>query len=186
MDTGLFHLINSGLTTPVLDVVMPFITDFSNFHILAAAAVVYILARERKDGIRTVVFLVLAVAAGDLLSDSLKTVFMRARPCRAMEGVRLLVGCGPSYSFPSGHATNIFAAMVFLSLRYRRRYVPAFLLIAVLVSYSRVYVGVHYPLDVAGGAALGSALAFFFTGVDRRWAAPLFGRRQKGADPSGA
>lgn len=63
---------------------------------------------------------------------------------------------------PSGHATNIFAAMVFLTARYKK-FFPLFLAIAFTVAYSRVYVGVHYPLDVMAGAMLGAVLALLFT-----------------------
>jgi membrane-associated phospholipid phosphatase len=71
-----------------------------------------------------------------------------------LDGVRLLVGCSDSFSFPSGHATNAFALAAFFATYYRRRAVLLFVM-AALVGYSRIYVGVHYPLDVLGGAFLG-------------------------------
>jgi undecaprenyl-diphosphatase len=90
----------------------------------------------------------------------------------ALDNINLLVGCGGSFSFPSSHATNIFAAMAWLSLHYRR-HLPLFMIIALLVSYSRIYVGVHYPLDVIGGACLGTSVAFLFIVVEKRLIPPL-------------
>lgn len=179
MDTGLFSLINGTLTSSVLDLFMPFITEKSNFIGVILIAVLFITVKgSRRDKVGLLI-LAVAVIAGDLISNLLKDVFMRVRPCTDIADARLLVGCGGSYSMPSGHATNIFTAMVFLSTRYRRFY-PAFLTMAVLVAYSRVYVGVHYPLDVIVGAALGTGVAFVFAEADRRLISPRFVSNEKG------
>ncbi len=167
LDTALFHTINRGLANPFFDFLMPFITDKSHlvFIILAAAVLVYFKGRRRD--VRGLVLVLITVLVSDFFSTAFKNLFLRVRPCHALEGVRLLVGCGGSYSLPSGHATNIFAAMVLLSTRYKK-FTPLFLLLAVGVAYSRVYVGVHYPLDVVAGAALGTLCALIFSELDRR------------------
>ncbi|MBI5562261.1 MAG: phosphatase PAP2 family protein [Deltaproteobacteria bacterium] len=170
LDAALFHLINGKLTAPWLDVVMPFVTEKFNFTgAVIAAAVGILILGKRKDRIGLVV-LVLAVLASDIIANQLKHIFMRIRPCNALDGVRVVLGCSGSYSLPSGHATNIFAAMVFLAARYRRLFL-VFLAFAGLVSYSRVYVGVHYPTDVLAGAAVGSGVAVFFAWAEIKAAA---------------
>lgn len=161
-DTELFYLINTGLTTHFLDIFMPYVTQKFNFFgvsALVAAALMLIVGGKKERW--AIVILILAVFSADFLAAGFKHLFGRIRPCHALEGVRLLAGCGGSFSFPSGHATNITAAMVFLTARYRK-YAPVFLPVAFIISYSRVYVGVHYPLDVAGGALLGAAVAIAF------------------------
>lgn len=175
-DNWLFHQANRALTSPFLDSMMPYVTEKMNFLgvVIIAAALIVILG-NRRDRIGLVV-LVLVVLSSDFVCALLKDLFTRLRPCNAME-VRLLVGCGSSYSFPSGHATNIFAAMVFLTLRYRK-FFPLFLFIAFTVAYSRVYVGVHYPLDVLGGAVLGSVMAVIFTEGEKRAVRAWEARRQ--------
>ncbi len=167
VDTALFMLINNTLSSYVLDVIMPFITDKSHLIIPAVILIILVIIRHKSAEIRTVIVLILTILMTDFTASVLKDIVMRVRPCHAIDGVHLLTGCGGSYSFPSNHAANITAAMVFLSLRYRK-YTPLFLFFAAAVSYSRVYVGVHYPIDVIGGALLGTLLALIFHLIDKK------------------
>lgn len=161
IDTAIFRIVNGTLTAGWLDAIMPFVTEKFNFAgaIIIAALMILVLGK-RKDRIGLAV-LILVVGTSDLATNLLKHLLGRIRPCNALEDVRLLVGCGTSYSLPSGHATNIFAAMVFLTGRYRR-FFPLFLGFAAVVAYSRVYVGVHYPIDIITGAALGTTVALAY------------------------
>src|SRR3972149_5387557 len=165
-DIELFRLINSVWTSPFLDSFMVYVTSKMNFlgAIIVAAVLIWILGK-RQDRLGLVI-LVAVVLLSDFASNTFKHLFERIRPCSAFEGVRLLVGCGGSFSMPSGHATNIFAAMVFLSARYRRFW-PAFIFIAFVVAYSRVYVRVHFPSDVIAGAFLGRVIALLFFSAER-------------------
>lgn len=108
---------------------------------------------------------VVAGAAGTVaaygLSELVKTWVERERPCRAVRGAaEPLADCPPpgDWSFPSNHATIAGAAAVALALAWPR--ISAWVLpFGVLLAASRVFVGVHYPLDVAAGLALGAAVA---------------------------
>lgn len=174
-DKELFITINSQMTAPWLDALMPYVTEKFNFlGAIVLAAVLILVLGKRQDRIGLGV-LVLLVVSSDFAANSLKHLIMRIRPCNEFD-VRLLVGCGGSFSLPSGHATNIFAAMVFLSTRYKKL-TPAFLFIAFTVAYSRVYVGVHYPMDVTAGAALGAAMAFLFREGEKRAGAYYLAKR---------
>jgi undecaprenyl-diphosphatase len=96
-----------------------------------------------------------AIAASDLISSGLiKHLVMRIRPCFEMDGVRLLIDQSRSWSFPSSHAANMAAAAWVLSRNYGR-WAWAFWVIAGAVAFSRIYVGVHYPFDVAAGLLVG-------------------------------
>ncbi|MFQ5480326.1 MAG: phosphatase PAP2 family protein [Thermodesulfobacteriota bacterium] len=167
IDTALFFIINKKLSSPVLDVVMPFITDKSHLLVPAVILLILVIYRHKKAEIRLTVLMIITILSSDFAASTLKEVFMRVRPCHVLEGARVLTGCGGSYSFPSGHATNIFAALVLLSLRYKK-YTPFFLFCASLVAYSRVYVGVHYPLDVIGGAIIGAIIATTWHFLDKK------------------
>ena len=105
-----------------------------------------------------VVFTVLAVAVSDWASYGLKAVLDIERPSMRYAEPKPLVTAPHDGSFPSGHAATSFAAATVLSFA-RPRWAPAFYLLALAIGFSRVYVGVHYPLDVAGGALLGVAVA---------------------------
>ena len=110
------------------------------------------------------VFIGLLFLIGDQSSVKLfKDVFERLRPCHNPEItdlVHTLYGkCGGQYGFVSSHATNSFALAIFSGFLLKSKYkyiLPLMLLWAALVSYSRIYVGVHYPADILGGMILGS------------------------------
>jgi 4-amino-4-deoxy-L-arabinose transferase-like glycosyltransferase/membrane-associated phospholipid phosphatase len=177
IDTSLFFLINKNLQSGIFDVLMPFFTN--NSRVIFLPLVLWIVARERSKAWSYVVVSLLAVAFADAGGAVLKNLVARTRPCNALEGVRLLVGCGKSFSMPSNHASNAFAfAMAFWFLR-RDVVTYFFVMVAAAIAFSRVYVGVHYPVDVVAGAALGGGCAY---GAIRllRWSSDLYRRRDYG------
>lgn len=158
LDTFVFHFINRSLQNSVFDVLMPFITDLNKQKIvlvIVGLALIVLFLRGGKKG----KFAVVALALGILLSDQLNSSFAkfileRPRPCHVLQNVHLLVGCGSGYSFPSSHAVNNFCGAVILAFFFPRASLWLYLFASV-VSFSRVYVGVHYPSDVLGGAVIG-------------------------------
>jgi undecaprenyl-diphosphatase len=155
----LFRFGNDALANPVGDWFFVFITEIKNFYIIYAVALLSLMWFGKKRGIITVLLLLLTIVFSDQISSFVvKPLFDRLRPCRTLEHVRLLVGCGGGKSFTSSHATNNFALAVLVSHFYpKSRY--WLLTWATLVAFSRVYVGVHYPSDILGGAVLGSLIA---------------------------
>ncbi|MGC8784240.1 MAG: phosphatase PAP2 family protein [Armatimonadota bacterium] len=147
---------------------MLFVTDIKRTGILLLLVWIGLVWKGGPRG-RTVALLLipLILLTDQLSSHVLKDVFGRARPCEVLEGVRAIDGCRHSASFPSSHAVNTFAAATLFTLFYRR-WVPwvAFGLAAV-VSYSRVYLGLHYPSDVLGGAVIGTACALALVWIYR-------------------
>ena len=97
-----------------------------------------------------------AVWSADIAATLLKRVFDRPRPFEALTDADPLLGATLGASMPSGHAATSFAGAVVLSALVRR-WAPAFFVLATAIAFSRVYVGVHYPLDVLAGAFLGAA-----------------------------
>ncbi len=135
---------------------------------------------ERRSLVRTTAFVAACVWASDLLATVLKALVARPRPFERLEQADPLIGGTVSHSFPSGHAATSFAGAVLLALLVRRA-APFLFLLAVAISFSRVYVGVHYPLDVVGGAALGTAVALGLWALLRAPRMPSGAPRRSGA-----
>ncbi|RMD94039.1 MAG: phosphatase PAP2 family protein [Calditrichaeota bacterium] len=154
-DTKLFYFLNSTVANPFFDWLMPFITNQNHWYLLFVMLVLFLILKGGKKGIVVILLLFITILLSDQLSSQiLKPLIGRIRPCYSLPDVRLLIPCGGQLAFPSGHATNSFAASLILSYFYPRFAVFLFL-IASLVSFSRIYVGVHYPLDVVAGIILG-------------------------------
>jgi undecaprenyl-diphosphatase len=106
--------------------------------------------------------LLLAVLAADGIADLLARAIKRLvdvqRPAFRYAEPKALVPVPKDHSFPSGHAATSFSCATVLALAFPRLAVPLYLL-AAAIGFSRIYVGVHYPLDVLGGAVLGIAVA---------------------------
>lgn len=116
-----------------------------------------------------VLIAILLVTSTDQISHLFKDVLVqRLRPCHqpgVMEHLRLAEKCGGSYGFFSGHASNHFGVAVYLGMIFRHRIKVSLLfllLMAGLVAYSRIYIGVHYVLDVLTGAIVGSFLGYMY------------------------
>jgi len=101
---------------------------------------------------------IIAVALADWSAMGLKALFDRERPPLRYAEPDPLVQVPDSGSFPSGHAATSFAGATILSFAFPR-FAPFLFVLAAAVAWSRVYVGVHYPLDILGGALLGVLVA---------------------------
>ncbi len=167
LDLHLFRVINGDLSNAVFDSLMPFITDPGPFVIPLTLIGVGLVVWGGWKGRLLVVMALLLLVVSNAVSEQLKQLFQRPRPCLALETVRLLVGCSKTnFSFPSSHASNITAQALLFAYSYRPIAVPLFL-VAAAVGYSRVYVGVHYPLDVVGGILVGLACGAVFIFLTR-------------------
>ncbi|MBC8043130.1 MAG: phosphatase PAP2 family protein [Rhizobacter sp.] len=163
IDVSIFRLINEAWANPFFDVLMPFATHLKRSWPITAAAILFVLVRRRWDGLSIVLLSVLAVAVADQTASGLfKPLVQRTRPCFELENVRLLIDQVRSYSFASSHAANSFAVATMTWIYFGKspdKLDKAFawfmIVYASINSYSRVYIGVHYPSDVLGGAAMG-------------------------------
>lgn len=156
LDVTLFRFVNDTLSNPLFDTVMPWLSGNGLFIPALLVFLGLLCWLGRTKGALFCLLLALAIAVTDgLVSNQLKYATDRERPCLALEDVNLRVGCTDSGSLPSAHAANWFAALSVAWLFHRRSW-WVLLPIALGVSFSRVYNGVHYPSDVLVGAVLGA------------------------------
>ncbi len=159
IDTQLFIFFNVHLANPVFDVVMPFVTGKSNWYPVWLGLTIFLIWKYRIKGLVYVLLIILAVGLADIIAYRfIKPWVGRIRPCNVVDGVYMLVSKRNTWSFPSNHAANFFALATMLTYLFRQ-YKFVFYTIAILVAYSRIAVGVHYPFDVIAGALLGYIIA---------------------------
>jgi undecaprenyl-diphosphatase len=169
IDHQLFFYLN-GLHQPWLDVVME---AFSNklFWIPLYAWIIYLMYKKYEKGIFIILLCAIAlIFFSDQTANVFKALVQRYRPTHNITFGHLVHTVnnykGGSYGFFSGHATNAFALVMF-SLRLLKPTNTYFIFIiiayAFLTSYSRIYLGVHYPADIIVGALCGIGLGFLFS-----------------------
>jgi undecaprenyl-diphosphatase len=174
IDRLLFSFFNQTIANPFFDVLMPFLTDLNKYtlsFIVVGLVWIILVIWGGKTGRIVAAGLILVIALTDQFNSSiLKSIFERSRPCHFVddifnvENVRLLVGCGGGRSFPSSHAANNAAAATLLSWYYPR-IKWWFIVFAFIIGFSRIYVGVHFPIDVLGGFAVGVVCGFVVIGT---------------------
>ncbi|MCX8009814.1 MAG: phosphatase PAP2 family protein, partial [Ignavibacteria bacterium] len=161
IDVSIFYFINRTLANPIFDWMMPFITDIYHWYLVYILLWLILFFKGGKYRIGLALMILILITISDQLSSSvIKDIFERVRPCNVLPDVHLLVGCSSSYSFPSSHAVNNFCMATFFSF-YFKNLKWIFFSVAFIVALSRVFVGVHYPSDVIGGALIGIAIGYF-------------------------
>lgn len=164
LDQQLFLFLNSA-NSPFWDNVMYFMSLVLVWAPLYLAILVYLGIKYKRKFLIILLFIILAVTLTDQIALLIKNSVDRLRPCHepSIQGLVHMVNsvCGGMYGFVSSHAANSFdAALVSLMFIKRRWFSVSILIWASVVSYSRIYLGVHYPGDVLCGAILGALIGW--------------------------
>ncbi len=162
LDKDFFLLIN-GLGHPYLDTTMIWLSNKYIWFPFYGYLIFRLFQGYGFSFYQPLIALILVVVIADqTTSGFMKPFFERLRPCHEPElepFIVLVKGCGGSFGFASSHAANTFGLAFFFYLIEKSRLSIIMLIWAFLVSYSRVYLGVHYPLDILAGALVGVAAA---------------------------
>lgn len=158
IDGQILIWIQENLRYAFLTPIVKFIThlgDAGIFWILLTLGLL-IFKKTRKVGVMSAVALL-----GALLIDNiiLKNLVGRIRPYEVVDGLQCLIGAQKDFSFPSGHTGSSFASAVVCFKELPKRYGIPLLVLAFLIAFSRLYVGVHYPTDVLAGMVIGTLVA---------------------------
>lgn len=162
VDYFLWYYLNAIWHNSFLDAVIPYFRNQWTWAPLYLFLLIFMPLNFKRKGVMWLVFFLMTFAFADYLSGGLlKPYFQRIRPCNnpyLINVVHTIVPCGSGFSFPSSHAANHFGLAVFMgaTLKNVSKWIwPVVILWAILIAYAQVYVGVHFPGDVIGGAILG-------------------------------
>jgi Membrane-associated phospholipid phosphatase len=168
-----FYFINNGLQNTFLNVLMPILTDFGSLIAWCLICVVLYVFGGRKAK-KVAILALIALFLSNVTVYFLKYIVAEPRPFLVLSHVHQLIPESELYSFPSGHTTSSFAAATVIGLKYKLRIkntgfrlIYLLLTFAAVIGFSRIYIGVHYPLDVVFGALIGIAFALMVLKLEK-------------------
>jgi undecaprenyl-diphosphatase len=169
-DRWLIKHINQDWGNPVFDAVLPFVRETGVWLPLYLFLSLFVTMNFGSKGLWWILAFILTAAVADIMSSQIiKQTVMRTRPCQdpiVGPQLRFFINyCPGSSSFTSSHATSHFAqaAFFYFTLRNVWRQAWVFFIWAFIISYTQVYVGVHYPFDVLCGGILGCGIGFIIS-----------------------
>jgi membrane-associated phospholipid phosphatase len=160
-----WYYINTQWHNAFLDTIVPFFRNPWFWAPLYLFLAIFMPVKFGRNGLIWCTLFIISFILSDQVSATLlKPFFHRLRPCHnpyLSSIIHQVVSCGGQYGFPSSHAANHFSISIFSAVtlgRHVKWVWPVAISWAILVSLSQVYVGVHYPLDVAVGGLLGTII----------------------------
>lgn len=173
IDFMVLDYIREHLRSGFLDNIMPVITAFGNMGMfwVVVALIISAKAKYRRCSITMMIGMIIGVVLGNFV---VKNIIRRNRPCWINEVGGMLIEIPQDFSFPSGHTMSSFIAATILTYYDKKFAVPSFS-VAILIAFSRMYLYVHFPTDILGGALLGVGIAFMTISLTNKY---IFDRKK--------
>ena len=157
MDGQILLFIQENIRNALGDVFFKGITHLGDGGIFWILLTVLLLCfrQTRRAGIYSACALIGSLVINNLI---LKNLIARIRPYEVVEGLKCIVALAKDYSFPSGHTGASFASAVAIYPNIPKKYAVLLIILASLIAFSRLYVGIHYPTDILGGLVTGISI----------------------------
>lgn len=158
LDAEILLWIQEYIRTPLLNSVFMFITSLGDYGMIwiAASLLLMIPKKTRKVGFMCGLSLIFSLLINNVL---LKRIVRRARPFSVIDGLTSLKTPG-DFSFPSGHTGGSFCTALTIFRKLPKKYGISAVVLASLIAFSRLYLGVHYPTDIIGGILTGALSSY--------------------------
>ncbi len=172
-DRRLFLYLNGSFHSRPVDIFMVVITQFGNAWVMVPVMGIILYYVEGIWISHRFIVIAAALALGGTLGSIIKNIIKRRRPLSVFRedikngtiSVHTVLERARKKSFPSGHAQTALGAFVAITWYWAGWHTPLLLVWALVVSFSRIYLGIHFPLDVAGGAVLGIVIAVLMCSI---------------------
>lgn len=153
-DADILLYVQEHMRNGVLDPIFKTVTHLGDAGIfwIILTAIFLCFKKTRRAGVYSALALLGSVILNNMI---LKPIVARVRPYEVIDGLTLIVARAKDYSFPSGHTAASFASAVAMFRPLKKPYAFLLLLLAALIAFSRIYVGIHYPTDIIGGLVSG-------------------------------
>lgn len=157
LDKDILLYIQDNIRCGILDKIFPLITHLGDAGLfwIILSAVLLLFKKTRKAGFISAIALIGSVLLNNML---LKPLVNRTRPYELIEALKLIGKAADDGSFPSGHTAASIASAVAMLPNLKKRYGIPLLVLALCISFSRLYIGIHYPSDVVAGLLIGLVL----------------------------
>lgn len=167
LDGEILLWIQMYLRHEVLTPVLTFITHLGDKGLFWIVLSLLLLIKKstRKTGFLSLLSLLITFL---IVNVCMKNGFARIRPYETLTDLLFLIEKQSDFSFPSGHSASSFASAVVLFKQLPKRYGIPILILAILIAFSRLYMGVHYPTDILAGILIGSIVALLIIFVNKR------------------
>jgi undecaprenyl-diphosphatase len=186
LDLSILYFFNVTLSVPWLDSVMIYLTNLQHWMPVYILAFTFVIYKFKWKGVMMVVACLLLVGVADFITNKfIKEVIARPRPCSLIKDpsglyswVRTPDGPRLGFSFPSSHAVNNFAGVVFFILLFPKKRKLLWLFVpATIVSITRIYLSLHYPSDILGGMIIGAIFGWIFALIYQKTTEKFFSNK---------